>query len=240
MMNKEERRQKRLEKAPKAKWLYRFVKIIGWLPMNVLFPTKVYGNRKLDKKKVIIAMNHLSAIDPLMIAHKFSPSVYFMAKGDFMKKPVISWFLNHLGCIFVRRGEPDINAAKRAFGVLESGKALGVFPEGTRNKNDDGSFLRFKTGVAYFAIKAEAPIVPMVIDRKLRFFRKNSLIIGDEIDMSEFYCENPGKDALAGATRKLQNEMQRLRRELDELNGRKAEAVTPSENETPAQQGVTQ
>ena len=231
-MNKEERRLKRLEKAPKASWLYRLVKIFGWLPMNILYPTKVYGNRNIGKKKVIIAMNHLSAVDPLMIAHIFSPSVYFMAKGDFMKKPGIAWLLNNLGCIFVRRGEPDMNATKRAFGVLESGKALGVFPEGTRNKNDDGSFLRLKTGVAYFAIKAEAPVVPMVIDRKLKAFRRNSVIIGDEIDMSEFYCENPGKDALAGATRKLQAEMLRLRGELDKLNGREPATEIPTQKKS--------
>ena len=174
-------------------------------------------------------MNHLSAVDPFMIAHIISPSVHFMAKGDFMKNRFVGWLLNGFGCIFVRRGEPDMNATKRAFGVLESERPLGIFPEGTRNKNDDGSFLRFKTGVAYFAIKSEAPVVPMVIDRKLRAFRKNSVIIGEEIDMSEFYCDTPGREALSGATRKLQAEMRRLRAELDAINGREVKASVEEE-----------
>lgn len=200
-----QRRKEKKKKAPDYKFFYWFAKGVLWLPLRLFFRTKVYGCRKIGKRKVIVVMNHKSAMDPLLMSHFISPSMSFIAKEDLAKNKFVELVLRHLNVIFVRRGEADMGALDQSFDVLESGRPLALFPEGTRSRQNDGTVRRFKTGTAFFALGAHAPIIPVAVEKCAKAGVKNRMIIGPEFDLSEFYDDEkqPSRDALKKATEKI-------------------------------------
>jgi len=116
---------------------------------------------------VLLAANHLSFIDSIVIPCVVQRRVTFLAKSDYFEGPgvrgalVRTWFETNGAVPVARTGETDdTQAALRAsLEVLERGWALGVYPEGTRSR--DGRLYRGRTGVAWLALKAGCPIVPV-------------------------------------------------------------------------------
>lgn len=107
---------------------------------------------------VIMAANHASAWDiPIHVIASSRPIV-FIAKDELYRGPVASSFWRVLGGFSVRRDTADLRAIDRAIRVLEEGKALGIYPEGTRVR--DGSLGPFLHGAAWLALLTGAPIVP--------------------------------------------------------------------------------
>jgi 1-acyl-sn-glycerol-3-phosphate acyltransferase len=107
---------------------------------------------------VILAANHASAWDiPIHVITSSRPIV-FVAKEELYRGPVTSGLWRVLGGFSVRRDTADLRAIERAIEVLAQGRALGIYPEGTRVRNGDlGAFL---PGAAWLALLTGAPIVP--------------------------------------------------------------------------------
>jgi 1-acyl-sn-glycerol-3-phosphate acyltransferase len=85
--------------------------------------------------------------------------VHFLIKKEAFVGPLGS-FLTGIGQLEVDRHSTDRTAITRALGVLESGGVLGIFPEGTRG---EGDFASLRAGLAYFAVRSGAPIVPVAV-----------------------------------------------------------------------------
>lgn len=202
-MLSEERRKECIEKAPEHRFMFGLAKFFMLVPMRLLYPLKVYGNKNIGRRKVIIVMNHKSALDPIIMSAHLKPPFSFMAKETLGKNRFLSWIFERLNVIFVKRGEADISAVDKALGVLESGRPFAIFPEGTRNKENNGEIRRFKTGAAFFALTAESVIVPIAIEKSAKLFVRNRMIVGREFDVSEFYKDKPDREALRGATEKI-------------------------------------
>lgn len=115
---------------------------------------------------VILASNHLSFADSLVIPIVVPRKVVFLAKSDYFDgtgvKGAISraWF-GGLGMLPVDRDDPQAALASldTALGVLRRGEAFGIYPEGTRSR--DGRLHRGRTGVAHLALTAGVPVVPV-------------------------------------------------------------------------------
>ena len=99
-----------------------------------------------------------------------------MAKIEYFQNKKVAWFFKMAGCIPVNRQVKDEGAIESALEVLNNGYALGVFPEGTRNKTD-AFLLPFKFGVVSMAQKTGASIVPYAITGEYKIFKKNHLNI---------------------------------------------------------------
>jgi 1-acyl-sn-glycerol-3-phosphate acyltransferase len=110
---------------------------------------------------VLLAINHSSAIDPLLAGVAMQRKVRFMAKEELFRSPLGGWFLRQLGAFPVRRGEGDRQALKQALAVLEQGGVVGIFPEGTRSP--DGRLQQAQTGIAFLARRGRAVVVPVAI-----------------------------------------------------------------------------
>ena len=95
--------------------------------------------------------------------------------------------------------------------LLKNGKKLVIFPEGTRNHNDDMQLGQVKHGVAMFAIKAKVPIVPMFITKKPRFWRKTKVVIGKPFLLEEFYGKKLDNDTLTKASDQVAAKIDQLR-----------------------------
>ncbi|HEY8423927.1 MAG TPA: lysophospholipid acyltransferase family protein [Clostridia bacterium] len=190
--------------------LYILAVILLLIPVWILFPVQVLGKKRKPKGKLILVSNHMSAADPLLLGAHHNRQVYFLSKVEFFEKsPVIKTVFNWLGVIPVDRGKPDLTAIKAVIRRLNQNKTVGIYPEGTRNyKNED--IQPVKSGSVMFALKTDAPIVPMILWRRPKIFRKNIFITGDPLDLSEFKGQKLTSDVLDKADELLYDYMIKL------------------------------
>ncbi len=181
---------------------------------RLLYPAKVFGNRNVENKKTLLISNHLSGFDMIMYVVCLKQVVPFVYKAELGKSNFLRWVFNGLDGIPVRRGEVDLNASRKVLQTLNSDKPLFLFPEGTRNPNVD-CLQDFHTGVAFYALKTHAPIVPYYIWEKSRIFRKNYIVVGKEFTLEQFYDQPITKDVLLQATEIVRNSVEELRLWLD-------------------------
>ncbi len=129
-------------------------------PFRRLFRTKVYGTQNVPDGPVIFAGNHISYADPMILWASASRPVHFMAKSTLWENPVLAWGLSRLWAFPVDRDKPDRTAIHIAETLLKRGDTVGIFPEGTRNLSGTADA---QQGVAFIALRAGAPIVPVAI-----------------------------------------------------------------------------
>lgn len=122
----------------------------------------------------IIACNHVSAIDPLIIGTTIRRTFRYMAKKELFSVPVLATLLRLYYVVPVDRGGLSLGAVRQVRDALRAGEAIVIFPEGTRSR--DGRLGPAKEGVGMLAAQAGATIVPAHISglygRKLRAGRR--------------------------------------------------------------------
>lgn len=128
--------------------------------MHGLWQPRVLGAWHVPEQgPVILAGNHSHNIDgPLLMGTAPRP-VHFLVKREAFVGPV-GTFLTAIGQVRVDRHSADRHAITAALDVLERGGVLGIFPEGTRG---DGEFAELRSGLAYFALRSGAPVLPVAV-----------------------------------------------------------------------------
>ena len=128
--------------------------------MHGLWRPRVLGAWKVPPSgPAILAVNHTHLIDgPLLLGTAPRP-VHFLIKKEAFVGP-LGPFLRSIGQLKVDRSGTDRTAVLEALGVLKGGGVLGIFPEGTRGVGD---FASLRSGLAYFAVRSGAPIVPVAV-----------------------------------------------------------------------------
>ncbi|EYT78308.1 acyl-phosphate glycerol 3-phosphate acyltransferase [Streptomyces sp. Tu 6176] len=133
---------------------------IGVGLMYGLWRPRVLGAWKVPATgPLIFAVNHSHNVDGPMVMGVAPRPVHFLIKKEAFVGPLGS-FLTGIGQLPVDRHSADRTAITRALGVLEQGGVLGIFPEGTRG---EGDFAALRAGLAYFAVRSGAPIVPVAV-----------------------------------------------------------------------------
>lgn len=182
--------------------------------MRVLF--RFYYNPKIINKEVIpkegpilIVGNHKHIYDQCLTIMATKRVIHYMAKKEYFDGKM-AWFFKLVGCIPVDRSIKDHNATDKALKVLNSGGAIGLFPEGTRNKTKDVFLLPFKFGTVSMAKKTNATIVPFGLTGDYKFRSKNLTIrYGTPFKVGDMDLED--------ANKKLYEEVERLmRKNLEE------------------------
>jgi glycerol-3-phosphate dehydrogenase (NAD(P)+) len=125
------------------------------------FRVRRLGREHVPEGGVILASNHRSFLDPFAIGCSVKAPIFFMAKREMFKNPLMGWILNCLGAFPVRRGESDEESVTTALTLLENGSAVVIFPEGTRIRT--GSLQRPKRGVGRLALESGKPVVPIAV-----------------------------------------------------------------------------
>lgn len=134
-----------------------------------LFRAKIVGRKNVPKTgPVILASNHLSFIDSVVITLFAPRPVSFLAKDSYFTGKGAKGFLSRtffrgIGAIPVTRGvgQAAQEALDAGLGLLHEGEAFAIYPEGTRSH--DGRLYRGKTGVAWLALNAGVPVVPVAL-----------------------------------------------------------------------------
>ena len=110
---------------------------------------------------LIVASNHLNNADPPVVALAFSRFPTFMAKREMLSWPILGPGFRIFGAFPVRRGGADLSAIRAATEVVNEGKMLVMFPEGTRSRT--GGLTKGHPGTALIALRTGAPIVPVAV-----------------------------------------------------------------------------
>ncbi|GAA4366283.1 lysophospholipid acyltransferase family protein [Agromyces bauzanensis] len=194
----------------------------------------------------VLAPNHYSEIDPVVIgvaSWKLGRAPRFLTKASLFKNPVLAWFLRTSGQIPVERAGSRSHAALRAAEELvEKGRMVVVYPEGSLTRDPDLWPMRGKTGAVRIALERGIPIVPVAhwgtqallprYGKKLSFFPRKTIqvSIGEPLDLSAYRGKPLAQATLLKATGELMNAIAAL---LAELRGEPA----PAERWDPAAHG---
>ncbi|MGM9993261.1 MAG: lysophospholipid acyltransferase family protein [Candidatus Avigastranaerophilus sp.] len=122
----------------------------------------VEGRENIDKKqKYIIASNHVTGLDPFMIAANLNMTVAFMAKKQLFETFWSSILMDWCGAFAVDREKVDVSTIKTALSVQKTNWNLGLFPQGTRCNN--GKMENIMKGFASIAKKMQRDVLPVAI-----------------------------------------------------------------------------
>ncbi|MBP8257522.1 MAG: 1-acyl-sn-glycerol-3-phosphate acyltransferase, partial [Opitutaceae bacterium] len=140
--------------------MYGFFHYLCMLIYDVLFRGDVSGTANIPSDgPFIVACNHASHLDPPIVGSQIPRQMAFFARKTLWKPGIASWWLDGVGTIPVDRdGGTDVAAIRRVLQTLQSGKAMILFPEGTRSP--DGNLQSAKAGVGLIACKTQAPVLP--------------------------------------------------------------------------------
>jgi 1-acyl-sn-glycerol-3-phosphate acyltransferase len=165
--------------------LYRIFHRFFRFFFSVFFRWQVIGAEHIPKEgAVILCSNHISLLDPPIVGSGCDRVVHFMAKEELFRIPVLSFLITRFGAFPVKRGASDRSAIRTTLKLLGEGKILGIFPEGTRSKT--GELGPGLPGVAMFALKSDASVIPVAIIGPYRLFRPVKLVYGRPIDISQY------------------------------------------------------
>lgn len=152
--------------------LWKAIYIFVGLIRPLFFRLKVEGATHIPAQGgCIVTCNHTYGPDFIALGVAMPRQIYYMAKMEiFAWNPLLAKFFMSAGVFPVNRGQGDLAAFKTAVEVAQSGKVLGMFPEGTRSKT--GELMRGKTGAARIAMSAQRPVVPAVVLNAPQVFKR--------------------------------------------------------------------
>lgn len=152
---------------------------------KIVYRYEVIGSENIPKDGALIfCANHRSYLDPPIMILTAKRELRFMAKQELKKNQFYTFLGWVFDIIFIKRDQKDLVAMKDSLKVLKNGECLALFPEGTRNGLEKGK--QVKDGVAFFALRSGAPVIPCGIKGGEKGNRKVVITYGKPLDFSEF------------------------------------------------------
>lgn len=187
---------------------YNFVRVIALGICHILYKIRVEGDVESINQGigVIVCSNHISLLDPVILAIVFKRKLRFMGKKELFSNRFFSYLLNSLGVFPVDRDNIDIKSVKTAINLLKNDEVLGIFPEGTRVKNVSEE--NMKTGIGLIALKSDAVIVPVKIETTYRFRSRIDIFVMPLIQSADYKNE---KDATKKITKDVYRSIYRTK-----------------------------
>lgn len=205
---------------------YWFMKhIVAGPILKLIFRPWIIGEENIPESgPVILASNHLSFVDSVFLPLMIRRRVYFLAKSEyFTGKGVKGWavrnFMLGTGMLPIDRsgGKASEASLVTGLGVLEQGRVLGIYPEGTRSP--DGNLYRGRTGVARMVLESGAVVLPvamvdtekaMPIGSKLPKIRRIGTVIGSPLEFSRFEGMQSDRFILRSVTDEIMHELRAI------------------------------
>ncbi|GIM48214.1 1-acyl-sn-glycerol-3-phosphate acyltransferase [Collibacillus ludicampi] len=189
--------------------LYVAFRSLFRLLFKVVYRWRIEGRENVPTSgAVVVCSNHISLLDPPLLGASLERQVFFMAKEELFRIPVISFLIRRFGAFPVKRGAGDRAALRTALSILQRGDVLGIFPEGTRSKT--GRLGKPQSGVSLLAIKGNAVVVPAAIIGPFRMFRPIRIVFGKPIDLSQYRDQKLTSAFLDEVSLKIMDEIRAL------------------------------
>ena len=153
------------------KFIYQLVSKLFVLPIyKFIFRGHLIGRENIPQKNsFIMVSNHGSLLDPPLLGHALRRNISFMAKAELFKIPLLGFIIRACGAYPVKRGIVDKNTIKTACKKLSNNNCIGIFIDGTRQKN--GRVNKPKQGAALLAFKNQKILLPVAIVNSHRLIR---------------------------------------------------------------------
>ena len=152
--------------------------------ISKLFRVKIINPEKEVSGGVLLCSNHISNLDPVLLVSSLKNPVHFMAKKELFKVPLVGRVIKLFGAFPVDRGAVDLSAMKKAISILDEGKTVGMFPQGTRYKGCNPRDTQVKSGAGMIVTRSHVDILPVAIitkNNKCGLFSKKYIVLGDII-----------------------------------------------------------
>jgi len=197
------------------KLIYQLVSKLLVFPIyKFVFRGYLIGRENIPQKdSFIVVSNHGSLLDPPLLGHALGRNISFMAKAELFKVPCLGFIIKACGAYPVKRGIVDKNTIKTACKKLSNENCIGIFIDGTRQKN--GRVNKPKQGAALLAFKNQKLLLPVAIvnsHRVVRFkyciplFSKIVIKVGKPVQPPQ----SSSRDDLNSVTMNLQNKINNL------------------------------
>ncbi len=151
--------------------MYALFQVLCRVIFRAIGKPKIIGLKNVPEGPFVLAANHQSILDPLVLIACIPHPVMFLAASYIFKIPVVGRLVQASGALPVKDGQESVSSAKRCLSQLYKGGVVGLFPEG--GVSLDGRLKPFRSGWAYFALKTGVPVLPVAI-----FGSRNVLPVG--------------------------------------------------------------
>ena len=197
---------KKMSKKFKGEFGYKLLTPLMRVLFNLYYHPKIINKEVIPKNgPILIVGNHKHVYDQCLTIMATKRVIHYMAKKEYFEGR-LAWFFKFVGCIPVNRQIKDTAATEQALEILKNNGAIGLFPEGTRNKTKDIFLLPFKFGTVSMAKKTNATIVPFGLTGDYKFRSKNLVVrYGTPFKV--------GNMSLEEANDKLYHEVEKLMKE---------------------------
>ncbi|MFB5661651.1 lysophospholipid acyltransferase family protein [Alteribacillus sp. HJP-4] len=187
--------------------IYKIGRFLCRLLFSSVMKAQVIGKENIpEDRAVLLCSNHISNFDPPLVGSFLKRQVHYLAKEELFQKKVIGPLLNALGAFPVKRGMGDRQALRKGLGLLEEGKVLCLFPEGTRSRT--GEIGKGLSGAGFFALRSNAVIIPVAVLGDYKPFKRVTVVYGKPISFQELRDK---KINAAIATEVIMNSIQETR-----------------------------
>lgn len=197
-----------------SKVLYRVGQAVCRPIMKVFYRYKFINNNSIPHEGAyIIASNHMSFSDPVLLGLGQRRRLFFMAKQELFKNKFFAGLIRALGAFPVERGAGDGKAIKTGEDLIKEGNVMTIFIEGGRTKT--GEFMRPRSGCALVAQQMQVPVIPACItitgNPKYRF-AKRVIRFGDPLTPQQLGLTPDGdRRQLKNATNMIMDEIKKMR-----------------------------
>ncbi len=163
---------------------------------------------------LIIASNHIAGADPFLLGSSIPREMWFMAKKELFEPFLLGQLISRVNAFPVDRFNFDLDVIKKSISLLKQGKALIMFPEGTRSK--DGRIMEGKIGVGMLAQKAKVPIIPVYLENTSKAWqnflkgKRMKVYFGEIIDSNWIDSQAHSKKGYQVITDELMEQLKKL------------------------------
>ncbi len=195
----------------KESWVYYTAVFLLKIWYAIMFRVEIIGREHIPKEgNAIICCNHYSNYDPFSAAIYLDRLPRYIGKKELFQNKLLAWALNEVRVFPVdRKAAMDMKAVRTALNVLKEGEILGIFAEGTRVK--EGEDVAAKAGVAMFAMKGNAPVIPCAISGKYKFRNKITVEYGEPMTLDEFRGQRLTTELMGEITDVIMNKVEEMK-----------------------------
>lgn len=199
-------------------WLWQMTRPFAVPVVRLGLRVRVVGRRNIPRKgAAILASNHLSALDHVVLPMATRRTIVNISKAEHFAKPLKAWLFRQWGVIKLQRGTGDQAALDAARQALREGHLFCIYPEGTRSL--DGKLHKGHTGVARLALELKVPVIPVAMKGtyeakpkggKLKPFTPTAAIVGEPLDFAAHWGKQDDKAVCRAVTDQVMRAIQAL------------------------------
>ena len=197
-----------------SKVLYSIGKVLLLPAYKLIYRYKVIGSENMPKQGgVILACNHLSFSDPVLLGLAQKRRLFFMAKSELFRNKAFAFLIRSLGAFPVERGAGDNKAIKTGEDLIKDGEIMTIFLEGGRTKT--GELMRPRSGCALVAQQMQVPVIPAcitIVGNPKHTFAKRVIHFGEPLTPEELgLTPDGGRRELKDASNRIMAEIKKMR-----------------------------